>query len=143
MHHEYEDIEKSNSFAQGDLIRWEGIEYVAPWHTYGVIVTADCDLEYQKHRGRLSYIPALLTIDYLWYYWRPIVFSDHVRKAIATMATRLNNWRERNSPNSSLLSEEAIQAWLRRANRDKILDELGVQDRGQRNTLAPIVDRAV
>jgi hypothetical protein len=142
MHHEYEALDELSELAQGDLIRWEGGEYAPPWRTYGVIVTADCDLEYKKHRGSLSYIPALLTIDYLWHFWRPSEFAKSAREDAATMTLRLNKWREENTHPNALLSEEAIQSWLRRADRETILNELGVTDKGQRNTLAPVVDRA-
>ena len=142
MPHEYEALDERNELAQGDLIRWEGSEHVPPWRTYGVIVTADCDLEYQKHRGYLSYITALLTLDYLWYFWRPSEFSKVSREAIITMTLRLNNWRAKNCSDKAPLSEEAVQAWLRRADRDTILEELGVSDKGQINTFTPIIDKA-
>ncbi len=59
------------------------------------------------------------------------------------MTIRINNWREKNSQRKSALSEDAISAWLGRANRETILNELGVQDKGQRNTLAPVIDKAM
>lgn len=142
MHHEYENLDERSELAQGDLIRWEGSEYIPPWRTYGVLVTADCDLEYAKHRGSLSYVPALLTLDYLWHFWRPIEFDKASREAITAMTSRLNNWREKHYPDKAPLSEDAVQAWLRRADRDVILNEFGVSDKGQKNTLSPIVDRA-
>src|SRR5271154_6582920 len=118
MHDEYEALDELSELAQGDLIRWESKDYAPPWRTYGIIVTADCDLEYKKHRGFLSYIPALLTIDYLWHFWRPSEFAKPARDAISTMTRRINKWREENNHTSRVLSEEAIQAWLRRADRE-------------------------
>jgi hypothetical protein len=143
MDHEYEPLHETSELAQGDLIQWQGANYVSPLHTFGIVVTADCDLEHKKFRGTLSYIPALITLDYLWYQWRPAVFSDHLNKSIVTMTQRLNNWREKNISNKSLISNEAIQIWLSRADRDTILDELGVQDKQHRNSLAPVIDKAL
>lgn len=35
----------------------------------GVIITADCDLAHQKHRGVLNFVPLLRTLDYLAIGW--------------------------------------------------------------------------
>jgi hypothetical protein len=140
MHHEYEEIEDPDQILQGDLILWHERAYVKPWRTYGVIVTADCDLEWDKHQGHLSFIPALLTEDYLWHSWRPARFGMECSKAIELMTVRVNKWLEK--AGRGAISVEAARSWIERVHGDGLLDELDVVDQGERNTLRPIVDRA-
>jgi hypothetical protein len=53
---------------QGDLFKWLDSKFTRPWSTYGVVVTADCDLLRSKTRGVISYVPALIIEDYIWYH---------------------------------------------------------------------------
>src|SRR5256885_8963072 len=48
---------------QGDIFHW--LASVDPWSKFGLIITADCDIRKNKHRGILSYVPILTLRDYL------------------------------------------------------------------------------
>jgi hypothetical protein len=141
MHHEYEAIEHPDEILQGDVIVWHDHAYAKPWRTYGIVVTADCDLAWGKHGGRLSFIPGLLTEDYLWHSWRAVKFGAECSKAVESMTVRINKWLEKNG--RSPISIEAGRTWIERVQGEAVLNELGVVDRGERNTLQPVIDRAV
>jgi hypothetical protein len=143
MQNEYEPIEDEKHVSQGDIIVWHDRAYVRPWHTYGMIVTADCDLAWDKHKGRISYVPAFLTEDFLWHHWRPSEFQQHCDAALETMALRINKWLRKRDVAHVDLSTEAIASWGSRVGSEKLLDELGVGDKGERNTLQRPIDDAL
>ena len=136
-----EGVEGNKDLSQGDLIVWHDKHYFSPWRTYGIVVTADCDLTWGKHGGRISYIPAFTTKDYLWHTWRPAFFQQENKSSLETMSRRLNTWRQKNDGMAALISEQAFKEWFDRVGADQLLTELGVSDKGQRNTLEPIVMR--
>ena len=135
---EYEDLESVDTIAQGDVLEWVGPHRKSPWHTYGVVVTADCDLALGKHNGFISYIPAWISRDFLWFQWRPEVLSPERDKALRRMAIRLSTWRKKNGGGNEF-SDDAVKDWLRRVGGEKMLQELGVTDKGQQNDLMKVI----
>jgi hypothetical protein len=142
MSQEYEDIEDPDSLQQGDVIEWEGTSVKRPWQKYGIIITADCDLHREKHGGYISYIPAMITEDYLWYQWRPAAFKAECDKRISVLNARLSKWIEKNRSPGVALSDGAIRDWLMRVGPDGLLDELGCNDKGERNQLGNVIEPA-
>jgi hypothetical protein len=57
------------------------------------------------------------------------------------VSKRLTSWREKNGEGGEI-STAALESWLRRVGAEKLLDELGVADRGQRNTLMAVIKPA-
>ncbi|NIE81556.1 hypothetical protein [Asaia sp. As-1742] len=141
--HEYEDIEDPDMVSQGDVIEWVGDCRKSPWSTYGIVVTADCDLFRDKHNGYISYVPAWLTEDFLWFRWRIEMLEQPRRQAFQRVATRLTTWREKNGKGNGTLSLDAVYDWLRRVGPETMLLELGVQDKGQQNTLMDVIKPAM
>jgi hypothetical protein len=137
--HEYKDIEDLDIVSQGDVIEWVGDHWNSPWSTFGIVVTADCDLLRDKHNGYISYIPAWLTEDFLWFHWRPAALEQPRSNAFQTLATRLSTWREKNGKGGGALSADAARDWLRRVGPEAMLRELGVEDKGQCNTLMGVI----
>lgn len=141
--HEYEDIDNPDEIAQGDVIEWVGRHAEAPWRTFGIVVTADCDLAWKKHGNVVSYVPAMLAEDFIWFAWRPTLLEKHEPALTSEAARRLNTWRAKNLGASTEISSDAVRAWLSRAGVDGLLDELGVGDKGQRNNLRPHLEKLV
>jgi hypothetical protein len=50
----FERVEPGDRIHQGDLIRFEDAE---PLRKYGIVVTADCDLEHRKHGQLITLVP--------------------------------------------------------------------------------------
>lgn len=72
---EYSAVDDAHSFRQGDLVKFRKSE--SPWKTWGVIITADCDIDKKKHRGIMSYVPILELHDY----WRLFTLPKQLQKA--------------------------------------------------------------
>jgi hypothetical protein len=142
MSAEFEEIYDQDEPAQGDLIEWIGTDRKSPWNTFGVIVTADCDIAWKKNRGVLSYVPALLATDFIWEHWRKDRLETQLPSLLQKAAARISRWRQKIDIESADLSMEAVQAWLTRAGPNEILDELGVLDNGERANLSRVIDPA-
>jgi len=64
-----EEIARAAALHQGDIFEW--LESRQTGDIAGVVVTADCDLEKRKHRGRVSYVPVVTLAAYLRVHYLP------------------------------------------------------------------------
>ena len=135
---EFEQLEDLDTVAQGDIFEWVEARRARPWHVYGVVVTADCDLALEKHGGFISYVPAMLSDDFIWARWRLERFANplqaHLERAARRVSARLEPGGE-----GTGLSAEAMRKWLERAKVDGVLDELGVTAAGERANLSNVL----
>ncbi len=139
----YETIDEKGPVSQGDVIKWCDRHFIRPWQTYGIIVTADCDLEWNKYGGRISFVPSLLTEDYILHQWRLSEFQSSCSSHVSKATTRLNTWREKQDAASLDLSVEAVANWLSRVGCGGLLDELGIVGLNDRNTFLPVLEAAL
>ncbi len=90
---EFEELEDIDAVAQGDVFEWVETRRERPWQIYGVVVTADCDLAREKHGGFISYVPAMLSDDFIWARWRVERFANpletHLERSARRISTRL------------------------------------------------------
>jgi hypothetical protein len=128
---------------QGDIFVWHDRNYRRPWQTFGILITADCDLVQDKTHGRLSYLPALTMEDYLWTFWRPEKFGPVLLERETTLESRLNKCLSRLRGSGAGISKEAAIAWVRRAGADQLITELGLTDPGQIKDLRASIDAYV
>ena len=140
--HEYEELEDLDTVGQGDLIKWVDAELLRPWQAFGVVVTADCDLAHEKHGGVISYVPAMLTEDFIWSQWRPERLGAKLNDLLVRAGNRIAKWRSDNGGTDVAPSVAATRKWLERSGADGILDDIGVTDPGQRNHLLNAVGPA-
>ncbi|CAD5287013.1 conserved hypothetical protein [Bosea sp. 62] len=114
---------------------WEGPSYTRPWKTYSLVITADCDLERKKTRGIISYIPALITEDYIWHFWKDSKFESTIEKTIKKFVKKINSILMEKEKIRTEISELAAISWLERVGIDQLIDELNIADNGQRLSL--------
>lgn len=126
--HEYEDISDPDEVAQGDVIEWLPSHAKAPWRVFGVVVTADCDLAWGKHEGIISYVPGLLSSDFIWQGFRGKFFTSRHAEALQSAAKLANLSRRKMGIADSNISTSAMHDWLKRAGREGVLNELNVAD---------------
>lgn len=120
---------------QGDLFKWLDSNVTRPWSTYGVVVTADCDLVRSKTNGLVSYIPGLIMEDYVWHHWKAGKFSTIFETTLQKLANRINNRRQKLSDQHRDISKEAAMHWLSRVGPEGLIAELEISDAGQKNEL--------
>jgi hypothetical protein len=124
---------------QGDVFRWIDRSFERPWSTYGVVVTADCDLLNQKTRGSVSYVPAFLMEDYIWHHWKEGKFEAASSALLKKFAARINNRLERIGQSQSVSAQAALE-WLERVGIDGLFTELAITDNGQKRELFAVAD---
>jgi hypothetical protein len=125
---------------QGDIFKWASDYYERPWSTYGVVVTADCDLVKAKTRGMASYVPAFVMEDYVWHHWKEGKFEQALNSTSARFLGRINNRLEKLALSSKSISQEAAIQWLDRVGLLGLFEELEITDNGQKRELATLAE---
>lgn len=134
------EITDADPLRQGDVFRWldPGDD---PWRTFGIIVTADCDIVQEKHRGVLSYVPLLRLLDYLRLFYLPRRLGRALDRCFQETCDRAHRLQSEYAAEfSEPLSEAAIDGWLRREAGEAIADDLGVPIGPDRDAFVALVD---
>ncbi|MGY3444954.1 hypothetical protein [Bradyrhizobium sp. USDA 4473] len=125
---------------QGDIFKRTADHYERPWSTYGVIVTADCDLVRSKTKGVASYVPALMMEDYIWHHWKDGKFEKALQASSSRFVSKINNRLSKLGQTAAPISLEAALQWLGRVGLEGLHNELKITDNGQRKELASLVE---
>ena len=146
---ECDDVTDDSALVQGDVFEW--LERKDdPWLQFGVIVTANCDILHQKHRGILSYVPVLAIEDYL----RIFFFPSVLRKGVKSIAEQLGRtlladevadairaYQAENFPDfPEPLADSVALQWALTLTPDGLADELRITDAGPRNKFVTLVE---
>jgi hypothetical protein len=134
-----EEVEEE-PLLQGDIFKWTGAFHERPWSTYGVVVTADCDLVKAKTRGMVSFVPALVMEDYIWHHWKEGKFEKALESASSKLSSKINKRIEKMAPSSKSISQEAAMEWLNRVGLDGLINELKITDNGQKKELTSLIE---
>jgi hypothetical protein len=132
-------IEDDRRIRQGDVFEWLGKARSDPWTNLGIVVTADCDIVHEKHRGILSYVPLLDLRDYLALFHLPakveraaVPIREQLVKAIRILqAERFPEFPEP-------ISDSAALRWVREATIEGVVDELSVPAGKDRDRLVAV-----
>lgn len=146
---ECDDVNDDSPLVQGDVFEW--LERKDdPWLQFGVIVTANCDILHQKHRGILSYVPLLAIEDYLRIFFFPVALRKGVKSiaeqlgrtlladevADAIRAYQAQNLQDFPEP----LSDSVALRWALTLTPDSLADELQITDAGPRKKFVTLVE---
>lgn len=132
--------EDDEPLRQGDIFAWSDRARARPWRTFGIIITADCDLMQGKTHGQLSYLPILTLEDYLWTFWRVEKFSPVLDRLRTKAVDRLNKILLRLNPDRKPISQEAALAWISRTESDALSEQIGLKDVGQKRDFSTILE---
>lgn len=139
--YEYEDIRDPDLVSQGDVIEWIAPYAQRPWQVFGVIITADCDLAWNKHGGVISYVPGLLTSDFIWHSFRSKFFEARHTQALQNAAKLINIQRQKNGAVGGEVSTPAVANWLERAGVLGLINELGEMAPRETAKLREVLDQ--
>jgi hypothetical protein len=101
---EYRDISVTDPLRQGDVLE-AADPSVTKWQRHLVVITADCDFAYGKHRGRVTCVPLLTAPEYLLEMQLPRIRERFMAKVVATLRKVLPREVGAN------ISEERLRAW--------------------------------
>jgi hypothetical protein len=135
------DVTDDSSLVQGDIFRWLEPRN-DPWQQFGVVVTANCDIAFQKHRGILSYVPLISIKDYLRLFFLPTALRRGVRSTAAELgkaliadevAEAIRMFQAENLPEfPEPVSDHDALRWALTMSPGEIADELKIEDLGAR-----------
>jgi hypothetical protein len=148
MFAECEEITDDRPIRQGDVFEWLGSS-TDPYRFLALIVTADCDIAYSKHRGVLSYVPILLLSDYLRLFYLPkiiergvIRLGDQLTKALLAkqVTEQIRQYQIANRPEfPEPISEQSAIRWVKGREPTDIADELQIIDPKEREKFLTLV----
>lgn len=141
MSDEYEPILAGGPLSQGDVFSWSEEHRKRPWKTFGVVVTADCDL-HQKKAGTLSYVPAFTAKDYLWEFWKDKRLRPTLTSNLSKLRLRVGKILRAGNSSQAELSDEAIR-YMVSQHRHDLPSAIGVTDPGQTNSLRNVLDKVI
>jgi len=98
-------------FAQGDILRSVSANpEIEP--SFGLIITADCDIVQSKASNRLTYVEVVTTREYLERVWIPDQLQKYVKKQIKGTAAALSGLMRRSGLELTM-NEDQLLDWLR------------------------------
>jgi hypothetical protein len=124
MAREVDEVQDDSPLRQGDVFIWIDSHFSKPWNTYGVVVTADCDLAQRKTFGQVSYIPVLTFDDYIWNFWRPKYCDKHLARIEREVGQSTLEVLKKVNPDQREISPAVLRSWIERAGSEGFLDEL-------------------
>lgn len=126
------DAIESEPLRQGDVFEWL-TDTGDPWERFGIIVTADCDIAYAKHRGVLSYVPVLQARDYVRLFYLPPRVQRIANSLYDELFAKVRQFQGTHVPEfSGELSDDALRIWFRSTSADRIADDLRIREASDR-----------
>ncbi|MFT8886336.1 MAG: hypothetical protein ABF946_09045 [Acetobacter papayae] len=105
------EIDANVPFAQGDILRSVSVtSQTEP--TFGLIITADCDIVQSKAANRLTYVEVVTIREYLERVWIPDQLQKYVKKQAKGAVEALNGLMRRSSLELTI-NEHQLLEWLR------------------------------
>jgi hypothetical protein len=138
---ECEELEDpSLPIRQGDVLEWLDSDQDDLWRRFAIVVTADCDLAYQKHAGLLACVPLLPHEDYLALFPLPARLGRAKDKLLERTYALVRGYQAENRPDYPLaLSDQAIASWIDSVGTEDIIRELQVNDQKRADELTSVV----
>jgi hypothetical protein len=114
---EYRTVSGSEPLQQGDVL--EAVDASSPrWKKYLLVITADCDFAYNKHRGRVTCVPFLTSHDYLLEMEVPRLRERLIKKPMKDLKEILVR------TNGPVISDDRLKEWISEEDPEAIVSSL-------------------
>ncbi|MEU7800696.1 hypothetical protein AB0B10_15635 [Micromonospora arborensis] len=125
---EYREISVTDPLRQGDVL--EAVDAGASmWQRHLLVITADCDLAFAKHQGRVTCVPLLAAEEYLMEMQIPRLREKYMKKAIERLCSLMPEAAPR-------VSDTRLRAWCSEVDPDEIITSLGLSGRNAGTAIA-------
>lgn len=118
----YTTPSESQDIRQGDII----FRKTRTEQTYGLVITADCDIAKGKHGNHYTWIKVIPTAEYLEKNWAPTEIKKIQSKQSKTALEYVNKKLREQDLNA--LSEETMISWLTETGVNQFITKLGIQE---------------
>lgn len=125
----------SDRARQGDLIARSRLEDRHPFDRFGVVVTADCDMERARPEHQITFLRVVSVSEYVNHVWCRKKLSSLLTKLRNDTAGLLNRVSLAADPNRLPISSERLAEWLKASSPADVCAELGPIDQADLNRL--------
>jgi len=131
---EWRYVDPAHPLSQGDVVR--RVQDADIWDRFAIVVTADCDLAHNKHRGQLTCVPVVPLRDYLATYYLPMKLRElegRLSEQLVALirAAQRDNYKKHTNP----ISIGRAEQWVLETSPKDIAEQL-MMDSSQRDRLA-------
>jgi hypothetical protein len=127
---------------QGDLLGFWDWSRQQPLHRFGVIITADCDIENGHPDQELVYLRTVTQAHYVDIFWSRSKLAKACDHTFQDLVPQINSFRRQNDPNAEDLHRAEIEPWIATSRAQDIAEEIGVNEEQGRQKLVRNVARA-
>ena len=128
---EYSDVEFSSPLRQGDVLE---VVDLGPGESSSLllVITADCDLAFNKNRDLVTCIPILAKEHYLLTLTAPRIRAQAIRQPVAELQQVLAQCGYAN------VSDKRVRQWVAEADNESIVAELSLEEPFKGDAIAAI-----
>lgn len=113
---------------QGDIFEWT-TPSDDPWRQQGIVLTADCDLAFNKHRGVMTYAPILALREYVALMLLPELVADAVDKAFKQLLQEVHRAQSEIAARfPTPMSLPVLRRWVETQPSSSIVADLEIAD---------------
>jgi len=109
---------------QGDLIARANFEQRHCFDRFGVIVTADCDMERARPDHQLTFLRIVPVAEYMMHIWCRRKLHDLTARLRNDTASLFNRLSQENEPTWSSMTSDQLADWLSSSSAQEICDTL-------------------
>lgn len=127
---------------QGDLLGFSNWARADPLQRYGVIITADCDIQRARPDQELVFLRVVTQADYIDVIWSRSKLERVRDTRVRDLTQMMNRLRKQIDPEANALEGIDVERWIGTAAPIEICDALSLNDADDKARLIENVDRA-
>ncbi|MES0836673.1 hypothetical protein [Nocardiopsis tropica] len=116
---EHREVSMTEPLSQGDVLEAVNTK-TSIWQRHLLIITADCDLAFAKHQGRVTCVPLLPAGDYLSEMQVPRIREQLANKQVDYIKKTISKHR------SNKISDQRLREWATEEEPENIAKQLGL-----------------
>ncbi|HEV2550426.1 MAG TPA: hypothetical protein VGU20_24145 [Stellaceae bacterium] len=136
------DFRAGSPIWQGDLLGFEDWTRAHPLEKYGVIITADCDIQRARPEQELVFLRVITQADYIDVVWSRSKLERARDKLVHDTTQMVNRLRKAVDAEATALDETDVARWITTTNATDICDALLVSEERERARLIDNATRA-
>ncbi len=135
------DFKISWPIRQGDVFGFWDWRNRPPLSRFGVIITADCDIENGQQDQELVYLRIVSQSDYVDVFWSRSKLVAAREQALRDLIPQLNRLRRESDAEAENLSYSDVPSWITNNTPDVITDSIKITDERERAKLLASLTR--
>lgn len=136
------DFKIGSQIWQGDLLGFGDWDHSEPLNKYGVIITADCDIQRARPEQELVYLRVVTQPDYVDTIWSRSKLELARQKALNDLMQMINRHRLQSDPKAIALGMMEVEKWITSVAPSEICDAIAVVEERDRDRLNENIARA-